>query len=71
MRIFHPCRPFAHGRRYRVLERSCPFLYRDDLRAQQLHPVDIERLPQSIFLAHDEHRASGDLSWHEILFLSG
>ena len=47
--------PVAHRLVDRVLERPRAGADRDDRRAEQLHPGDVERLPAGVLLAHVDH----------------
>ena len=55
MRVADPAGPLAEGGGAGVLQGCGPFCNRDDLCAEQAHPVDIERLAYGILFSHEYH----------------
>ena len=51
--IPNPSRPLSHRLGHCVFERGCSRCHRVDLRSEETHPVDIERLPLRVFFPHE------------------
>ena len=72
MSVANPGRPLAHGLGYCVFEGCRTGSHRDDLGAKKPHAVYVERLPDCIFLPHEDHashphQGSGGRSCHTVL----
>ena len=54
MGVVNAACPFPHGLGDSILERGGSGLYRDDLRAEQFHPVNVQSLTSGIFFTHKD-----------------